>query len=76
MEDVPNAFVKFVVFTAAITDLQKAMQKAEDRRDSGEQRLPRVLRGEPSIRVDGLGLIVWRKLTRFLGEDSVSFLKV
>ena len=52
------------------------MEKTQDDRNVGEQRLPRALRGLPAIRIDGLRRILGVQGLRFAGKNAIRFFQV
>ena len=58
------------------TDVEERMEKTQEHRDLGEQRLPRALRGLPASGLDGLRRIIGVHDLRFAGKNARRFLHV
>ena len=74
--DVPDLIVDLLVLAAAVTDLQKPVQKAEDDGNPLKELLKGVLRGRPTVGIDRPRRIFGSDLTDFLLKLSIGFLEM
>lgn len=75
--DIPDLLLnlgkeRLAAFLGAVFDLEKGVEETLKHDDGFEERLPRLLGWRPTIRVDGLGRIVWINTLDFVFEMAVS----
>ena len=63
--------MQLVSLAATVTNLQKAVQEAEDHGDCREQRPEGVLRRRPAVRVDRPRLVLRVQIAGFFGKVAV-----